>query len=238
MNYDTTDGGLLVTFGAVFPRAFRPAFGPGLAAAGAAWWLTGGVAAANAVAVYLPKGAASLAASYVNLANPGTYDAAPGVAPTFDAATGWTVSSGQWLSSSGFTVANDQTSSIMVRFSDTATSSRGFLVGFMSEYGIQPYFDGTVKFFRSRSASQVSYAPIATSGVIATAGLANYLDGALLGNHITRSAGADLTAMAMGCQSVSSPGNYFVGKIQAVAFYNLTLTSTQVGLISTAMAAL
>ena len=31
---------------------------------------------------YQPKGAASLAASYFNLANPGTYNAAPGTAPS------------------------------------------------------------------------------------------------------------------------------------------------------------
>jgi hypothetical protein len=52
------------------------------------WWY---VAGQTCVAAYQPIGAPSLAASYVILANPGTYDAAPGVAPTFDAATGWTV---------------------------------------------------------------------------------------------------------------------------------------------------
>ena len=56
----------------------------------APWYLAGGISAANCLAAYQPKGAASLAASYSNLANPGTYNAAPGVAPTFDASTGWT----------------------------------------------------------------------------------------------------------------------------------------------------
>lgn len=40
-------------------------------------------------AAFQPIGAASLAASYVSLYNPTTWDAAPVVAPTFDAATGW-----------------------------------------------------------------------------------------------------------------------------------------------------
>ena len=62
------------------------------AGAAAQWWLSGGVSAANCVAAYQPIGATSLAASYTNLANPGTYTAAPGVAPTFDAATGADVS--------------------------------------------------------------------------------------------------------------------------------------------------
>src|SRR4030042_266315 len=55
------------------------------------WWLAGGISAANCLAAYQPKGAASYAASKVNLANPGTYDAVDGVAfPTWAAATGWT----------------------------------------------------------------------------------------------------------------------------------------------------
>ena len=58
------------------------------------WWEAGG--ATGAVAVYQPIGAASLAASYVNLANPGTYDAAPGVAPTW-ASAGWTSNGTEYL---------------------------------------------------------------------------------------------------------------------------------------------
>jgi hypothetical protein len=79
-----------MAFAPIFQRPFSSPFDRRAAAAAVPWWLAGGVAAANAIAVYQPKGAADLAASYVNLANPGTYDAAPGTAPTFDAATGWT----------------------------------------------------------------------------------------------------------------------------------------------------
>ena len=53
------------------------------------WWDADGTIS-GCVAAYQPIGAASLAASYSNLQNPGTYDAAPGTAPTFLAATGWT----------------------------------------------------------------------------------------------------------------------------------------------------
>lgn len=74
------------------------------AAAAASWWLAGGIDPANCIAAYRAKGAASLAASYDNLAAPGngladgTYDLTLGVAPTFDAATGWTFNgSTQWL---------------------------------------------------------------------------------------------------------------------------------------------
>jgi len=55
------------------------------------WWLAGGISAANCLAAYQPKGAASYAASKVNLANPGTYNLSDGAAyPTWDAVNGWT----------------------------------------------------------------------------------------------------------------------------------------------------
>lgn len=54
------------------------------------WWLAGGVAAGSCLVAYQPKGAESYAASKVNLANPGKYDAVEGVAPTWAKDTGWT----------------------------------------------------------------------------------------------------------------------------------------------------
>jgi hypothetical protein len=55
------------------------------------WWLSGSIPAANCIAAYQPKGAASYAASKVNLANPGTYNATDGAAfPSWDTAVGWT----------------------------------------------------------------------------------------------------------------------------------------------------
>ena len=55
-------------------------------AAAADWWA---VAGKTCVAAYQPKGAADLAASYVNLANPGTYDAVPDSSFSFDVSIGW-----------------------------------------------------------------------------------------------------------------------------------------------------
>lgn len=57
------------------------------------WYLAGGLSASDWLATFQPIGAASLAASYSNLINPGTNDAAPGTAPTFNAATGWAFAS-------------------------------------------------------------------------------------------------------------------------------------------------
>ena len=61
-----------------------------------AWWAALGLSS-TIVAAYRCKGAASLAASYVNLANPGTNDAVPTVAPNFDTAFGWQGTGTQYL---------------------------------------------------------------------------------------------------------------------------------------------
>ncbi len=69
----------------------------GAAAPATPWYLSGGVDASACAAAWLAKGAASLAASYDNLAAPangaadGTGDLA-GATPTWDASIGWTCS--------------------------------------------------------------------------------------------------------------------------------------------------
>ena len=59
-----------MAFGPVFGRVMRATFDP-RAAAAVPWYLSGGIAAANCIAAFTPKGAASLAASYDNNAAPG-----------------------------------------------------------------------------------------------------------------------------------------------------------------------
>ena len=53
---------------------------------GKKWYVT---YSTNLVAAYQPKGAASQAASYVNLVTPGTYDLTTADAPGWAAGTGW-----------------------------------------------------------------------------------------------------------------------------------------------------
>src|SRR4030042_328416 len=65
------------------------------------WYLSGGIPKADCLAAYQPKGAASYAASKVNIVNPGTYDLTDGAAfPTWDVVNGWTFADGslQYLS--------------------------------------------------------------------------------------------------------------------------------------------
>lgn len=56
----------------------------------APWYLPNGIVLSDVVAAYAAKGAASYAASKINLANPGTYDCVDtGHAPDWDAVNGW-----------------------------------------------------------------------------------------------------------------------------------------------------
>lgn len=81
------------------------------------WYLAGGVAKATCLAAYQAIGAASLAESYVNLANPGTYNLSGGVAPTWAAETGWTFDGSSQYKLTGITPAAGaaQTMSMIAR---------------------------------------------------------------------------------------------------------------------------
>src|SRR3989344_7466925 len=90
-------------------------------------WTTAG-GAPTPVAAYQPISAASLTASYANLANPGTYTAAVGVAPTFASSTGWTFNGSTQYLTTGVIPANGW--SMIVRFSNaTGATVNGVAAG-------------------------------------------------------------------------------------------------------------
>jgi len=91
LNPRTTLSDLIArVFSAPFAKVFNsPIASPGAVAA-IPWYLSGGIVAANCVVAYDAKNAASQAASYINLNNPGTNDAVVGSAPTWAAGSGWT----------------------------------------------------------------------------------------------------------------------------------------------------
>ena len=106
----------------VFRAPFTPALQPAFSQEGGVvpWYLAGGIAKANCIAAYQPKGAASLAASYVNLVTPGTYDAAPGTAPTFDSALGWTFDgTSQYLVQPNLGISGASPRTVAFRFTPT-----------------------------------------------------------------------------------------------------------------------
>lgn len=211
--------------------------GRGAGAAAAGWWLSGGVSAANAIAVYQPIGAASLAASYTNLANPGTYDAAPGTAPTFDTATGWTFNGSTQYLTTSITPVNNQTWSALIRFSDT-TNNAGVMFGHAATaaFQITPRYSNLAIY---SSGGSLTAASSLANGVIGMAGNVAYRNGSAETGTIASGAGTFAAVMIGARSNASNVANaLWIGKIQAVAIYNTTLSAAQVAAISSAMSGL
>ena len=222
----------------------RASIGGGLgsgrgAAATADWWLSGGVSAANAIAVYQPIGAASLAASYTNLANPGTYDAAPGVAPTWASATGWTSGGAAYLTTG---VVPADGASMLVRYSVNDTLDNaicGELVGPASGwFGFRflgQLSPDVIRFYGNGGLGSAPYNSSVSNGVLGVAGTAGYINGISV-ITLVGVAGATGAIRLMGYYGAET--RYMQGSIQAFAIYDTALSAAQVAAISSAMSAL
>ena len=204
-------------------------------AAAVPWYLSGGISAANCIAAYQPKGAASLAASYVNLANPGTYDAAPGVAPTWASGTGWTFNgSTQWLLT-GITPASGW--SMFVQYTGFGGANYSYFCGeftadarfFVGHYEVGAWY---------ASGQQVyNVAPsVAAAGNLGIAGQQGYRNGIADGGAI--GAWAGVATVAIGIARLLPFASNAAFTAVALAIYDTTLTAPQVAAVSAAMAAL
>ena len=207
-----------------------------------AWWepTTGSY---TAVAAYRAIGAASLAASYVNLANPGTNDAtAPGTAPTFDAADGWTFTgtTPRRYLATGLSPAAGWT--MLVRFSNISGAT-GALLGLYKYtattggWAIFPNVSSKVFYY---GAGELQVAPNDAAGVLGIAGADAYRDGVDEGNIPagTFPAFNNLYIGIIYDGTTYRNATELSGKIQAVAIYSTTLDATQMAEISANMAAL
>jgi len=235
-----------MTFGSTFGRVFSPTFQPKSQAASATggWWDLDGTIT-SCVAAYQAKGAASLAAAKVNLANPGTYDAA-----AVNGNVGWSADNGFMSSkdnnyklNTGVTI-NSANWTFIIRFSGYVNSKPNEnLCGYWN--------NAKISAFRFRTSSNVgnfanytydTYTVVIdsdvsgslTSGVVAAAGSAAYLNGTNVGT-ITQGTGQDGLFYICGRNYAE---NSLTVNTLAFAIYNSVLTSTQVSNLTTAMAAL
>jgi hypothetical protein len=202
--------------------------------AAASWWLAGGVSAANCIAAYQAKGVASYAASKVNLANPGTYDATDNTAPAWDTSTGWTfngVTNSRYLT---IAYASTALHSIIIRLSGiSASKSRVIASAGYANLHIYPgYIDGKV-YLRGYSSSGVSVSTVYTQGVFCVVPGGGYIDGVSAGTY-SHDASGDITSFEIGRYNQY----YWEGNILALAVYKATLTADQVAAITTVMNAL
>ena len=201
------------------------------------WWNNGG-AISGCVAAYAAKGAASLAASYTNLANPGTNNAAPGVAPTWDVSNGWTFNGTTQYLTTGITPTNTQIWSVIIRYSGVASSTVNALFGSWGTAGATPYFT-----IQPRKTTGVGYGngdllTIATGlngATLAFAGTTGYRNGIAESGSIPAAAGTFNPIFIGGVNQAGTAARFIAGSIQAFAIYSITLTSSEVSSITTAM---
>lgn len=209
------------------------------------WWDNSG-AISGCLAAWQPIGAADLAASYVNLANPGTYDAAAGVAPTFNAATGWEFTGTQYLTTGGLD-ADDKPMTIIARATFTSSADYRTIIG-------DSIGGGGYHFYRSQTSGKMdltkggiagigsasTVASLSTDYVLAVTysaagAFAFYLNGAADGSGTNNQTFNASDIIIGGFGTTTYP---MYGSIAALAVYGAELTSGEVATVSAAMAAL
>lgn len=206
---------------------------PRASASAADWW---DVPGQTCVAAYAPKGAVDLAASYINLTGNATYNAAPGVAPTWDATGGWTFNGSTQYLLTGVVPAAGWT--MIVRFSNAITGSLASarIANLNSQFLMLFTVGGEIRYgYGNQSDQTVS---LVAAGVVALAGGNAYLDGASVAT-VSGTFGGAVPAIFIGAtNSAGSPFIFLNGKIQAIAIYSTTLSAGNVATLTTLMAAL
>jgi hypothetical protein len=189
----------------------------------------------GAIAAYQPKGAASLAASYVNLANPGTYNAAPGVAPSFDAATGWGFTTTQFLITG---VRMFQPYSVIMRYSGAIAPLSNQI-----PFGIVAVSPSTIIYqliissvttltFANGSANNITDVLSSAAGVAAISANKAYFNGADTLLDLGGAWAFDPNPSGgcyIGARNLNgSKNNGFTGNIQSFGIWPYTLTAQEV----------
>lgn len=206
-----------------------------MAASSALRWYRAGDAP-NPIAAYQAKGASSLAASYVNLANPGVNNAAPGVAPTWDAANGWTFGGTHWLTTG--IVITTRSPSILVRFD---SASAGALVGYQlttaNRVNLIPNQGGTLR--RVRFPDEVNVSGALSGGVWGATPSFSYLNGVQDAPLTGTFSGTNTHALYIGARNnIGVADILLTGRIQALVIYSSTLTAGMVAAVSSAISLL
>lgn len=202
--------------------------------AAADWWDDNG-AISGCVAAYQAKGAASLAASYVNLANPGTYDATvpAGVsAPTWAASTGWGVDSTHRLTTN---VVAQGTWTIICRIGSYVEANGVGVFGHVSGlFAVGAYWYGNATYGANGNEDAKSgKAP--QDSVLCLAYKKVYVDGVDKGFNLHGNATNKEVFIPDGGTGFlfCMTGNWYAG-----AIYNVTLSQANIQTIGAAMAAL
>lgn len=227
-------------------RAKTMQMGVGVGVGGAVnWWEAGG--ATGCVAAYQAKGAASYAASLVNLANPGTYNLASGVAPDFNSASGWTFDTSRYLIETdlpaiinNFTVIGYGIPDVIGMSSSVICSSRSSVnSGWQlraNEYDttnkVGVTFGGVVN-----APSSINSPTIASIIALTVSAPNNIIYVGALTDTINATGNApDTNGMIVGGASSGALSTSYNGTLWGLAFYNGILSAVEIAAVGAEMA--
>ena len=193
------------------------------------WYRAGGIPAANCIGAYKAIGSPSLAASYVNLANPGTYDLTTAAEPTFDQSYGWYFNGSTMYLGTGIVPVNNQTWSMAIRYTDAS----GLLAGIDSPGANDFYLAYNVYY---SSVNLLIKSPTKASGILMMCGVNAYRETTLEGT-ITAGSASNTRPIWIGAAGAATPLSFGVSKIQAIAIWNTDISAYQAE-VHAAMAAL
>jgi peptidoglycan/xylan/chitin deacetylase (PgdA/CDA1 family) len=209
--------------------------------AAGAWWQAAGV---TPWAAYGPRGAASFAASLVDLTGQGHNATDPGGAatPAWDAVNGWTFDGvGTYLQTT-FVPAQTQAQTLIVQYTRAALGESQCITASFGGSGNTRFglyasqSAGTAAIYQNGGAQQVG--PAMGGGNLAVAGNQGYRNGIADGDPVAAYDNAPDDALYIGARNNDGTPDYFLGgRIQSLALFDSVLTAPQVKALATAMAA-
>ena len=203
-------------------------------AAGGGWWDLNGTIT-SCIAAYQGTNVASKAASLVNLANSSSYNLTEAGTVTWDS-DGW----GFPTSSDGFATGlpdlTPSSTTIIARIDPNGTGPSGYQLVYCSGTNLTMYYDHTGKKQKIKWAGNTTYQDFTITRADHTFALAGYT-----AYYNGSSAGSLNTGFTSAMSSVNLGRQYTISdttRLKAIAFYSAELTSTNIGNLTTAMAAL
>lgn len=195
------------------------------------WYLAGVVPKTDCIAAYKATGAASYAASKVNLVTPGTYDLADGAAfPTWTADTGWLFSTALTQSlTTGIIPATG--GSMLIKFACTSPTGGFWLCGVdiagNAKFYMANNYSGADRAYGSGGLRSIAGA--VNAGSMAILGLQGYLNGVSDGAPTAAWDIPQTNEIGIGCliDAAGAPSQYYSGYILGMAIYNTVLTEVQ-----------
>lgn len=220
-------------------------FGPAVQAGGrAAWWLAGDIPGENCLAAYQPKGAASYTASKINLANPGTYDAAEGISPVWGAAIGWRFDGSSAFLTCGGLTPTGQGWSYLVRFANLSNPGRSAALFGQKDQAASAFT--TILMYAAVAQNRIRYyngpysdvapSPYPVAACLGLAGTKCYRDGIDEGITIGAWNGISPNPLSIGCLNERGAATLFAPvDVIAFAVYDCVLSAGQVAAVHAAM---